>query len=58
MAKNLYETVIDYANYMEHYEENIQSEVERFISTMPETPDVSDKITAILEEAKIKGVTA
>lgn len=29
MVKNLFEAVIDYANYMDHYEENIKAETER-----------------------------
>ena len=29
MAKNLYDVVIDHANYMEHYEENIKAETEK-----------------------------
>jgi hypothetical protein len=53
MAKNLYEAVIDYLNFMDHYEENIKAETERFVATMPEVPDISDKITTILNEGSI-----
>jgi len=48
VVKNLYEAVIDYANFMDHYEENIKAKTERFVATMPETPDVSDKIKECL----------
>ena len=54
MAKNLYEAVTDYLNYMDHTEEHIQTDINRVMAIMPETPDVSDKIVTILEEDLLK----
>lgn len=48
-SNNLYKAVIDYIDCIDHTEERIQSDFNRVMAMMPETPDVSDKITEILK---------
>jgi predicted transcriptional regulator len=52
MAKNLYDAVMDYLDFMDHYEENLQAEIERLKKEI-KFPELDTEKLALMIDAAL-----